>query len=142
MSGFYNIFFDRNPHSKEILEALGLEESLIERYRDCGVSWSGKYVWIYTRTGGKQNRHGYPNKVLRENKYFQRSEDDTFDRTYAIFYFAIPEELNKTIPLKEKPDWAAFFEKLRSDPAFEEQCFRRFAEKGSQHLIITKEGRR
>jgi hypothetical protein len=140
MGGFYNIFFDRNPYTKEILAALGLEEEQIERYRDCGVNWFDKHIWVYTRTGG-QNRQAYPNTALTTNKYYQRNEDDSYDRTYAVFYFEIPENLGKLIPVKRKPDWAAFFERLDRDSAFKEECFRKFMQRGSQNLeIITVRG--
>lgn len=84
----YNMLFGKNPNTKEILAALGLEECQVERFRDCFIE-DGKIV-IFTRTGGG-NREDYPNEALVNHPNYLYDEDDGFDSTYAYYYFSLPE---------------------------------------------------
>lgn len=84
----------RNPSSKQVLDALGLKETEIERFRGCGVD-DGKII-IHCRTGGG-NREYYPNNALVSNKYYLYDKDDDWDSTYADYYFRIPEEQEKEL---------------------------------------------
>jgi len=87
----YNILFGKNPDTKDILAAIGLEEWKIERFRDCWIDEEKNQICVLTRTGGL-NREDYSNIALTSNKYYLYDEDDDFDNTYATYYFSIPEE--------------------------------------------------
>lgn len=88
----YNMLFGKNPDTKEILALLGLEESQIERFRDCFVE--NDKILIFTRTGGG-NREYYPNEALVNHPNYLYDEDDEFDPTYAYYYFSLPELLKE-----------------------------------------------
>ena len=94
----YNMLFGQNPNSDIVLALIGLKESDIERYRDCGLENTGDeyLIYVYTRTGGR-NREDYPNELLTENEYYIRDEDDEFDSTYATYYFNIPTDIKQDI---------------------------------------------
>ena len=95
-----------NPNSETVLEAIGIKQEEIERFRGAGVE-NGEII-IHCRTGGG-NREDYPNTVLTNNKYYLRDEDDDFDCTYASYYFSIPEDLKQKIePLEDKEAKAIF----------------------------------
>ena len=82
-----------NINTKDILEAINIEYESIPRERGVGIDkYEGKKViLIHTRTGGG-NREYYEdeNSLLQKNKYYIDDEDDSFDSTYANFYFRIP----------------------------------------------------
>ncbi|MEU5258997.1 hypothetical protein [Amycolatopsis sp. NPDC021455] len=54
---------------------------------------SGIVVHVYTRIGGN-NRPDYENEIeqLRGKPTYLRDADDSFDSTYASFYFGLPTE--------------------------------------------------
>lgn len=83
----YNMIFGKNPNTKDILALLGLEETDIERFRDCYID--GDEICIYTRTGGA-NREHYHNKVLTSHPNYKYDADDDYDCTYATYYFSLP----------------------------------------------------
>ena len=84
----YNMLFGMNPEASDILGLIGINVGDVERFRDCFIA-DGQ-IQVYTRTGGG-NRESYPNKVLTSNQYYIYDEDDTYDCTYATYYFKIPE---------------------------------------------------
>jgi hypothetical protein len=86
----YNLLFGKNPETADILKVIGLAESDVERFRDCGVDQAHNQIWVYTRTGGG-NREDYPNEALTSSPHYLYDEDDDFDCTYATYYFSIPE---------------------------------------------------
>jgi hypothetical protein len=88
MMSLYNMLFGMNPEASDILGLIGINVGDVERFRDCFIA-DGQ-IQVYTRTGGG-NREGYPNKVLTSNQYYIYDEDDTYDCTYATYYFKIPE---------------------------------------------------
>ena len=88
----YNLLFGVNPNSEVLLAILGFKEGDVERYRDCGFSDDG--IFIYTRTGGS-NRDDYPNEKLRKSPYYLKDKDDDYDNTYATFYFRYPDKIAK-----------------------------------------------
>jgi len=90
------MLFGMNPNTDIILAFIGLKRCDIERYRDCRVELNNKRIWVYTRTGG-YNREEYPNKLLTSNPYYLFDRDDSFDDTYAIYYFKFPEEIEQDI---------------------------------------------
>lgn len=88
---FYNMLFGMNPQSGLLLAAVGLRECDVERFRDVHVEDEGRTIAVYTRTGGN-NREDYTQETLYANPYFKTTRDDSFDNTYATFYFKVPEE--------------------------------------------------
>lgn len=90
----YNLLFGHNPNSDIILAILELKKSDIERFRNCGFTDDG--IYIYTRTGGG-NRESYPNEKLINSKYYISDEDEEYDCTYATYYFSIPDEIKEDI---------------------------------------------
>lgn len=90
----YNLLFGKNPNTDIILAILKLKENDVQRYRDCGFSDDG--IYIYTRTGGG-NRDDYENEKLVNSPYYLSDEDDEFDCTYATYYFKIPEEIKEDV---------------------------------------------
>lgn len=92
----YNMIFGRNPHSELILALIGLKKNDIERYRDCSINFDDEQIWVYTRTGGG-NREDYPNELLTKSPYYLRDHDDSFDTTYANYYFKFPDEIKQDI---------------------------------------------
>jgi hypothetical protein len=104
MTGLYNTLFGRNPFERILLKAINIDMDKIPRYRDCYLTNDGNIV-IYTRTGGgnrefyeaanENEESDYPgpyNSDLRANPNFINDEDDSFDPTYAYFYYKVPEE--------------------------------------------------
>lgn len=64
------------------------------RFRDAWIERSplGQlHVHIYTRNGGK-NRADQADAIawMRSHPWFERDEDDSYDRTYASFWFLVP----------------------------------------------------
>jgi hypothetical protein len=104
----YNALFGKNPLSGMLLAALGVTEADVPRFRDCYLSEEGDIV-IHTRTGGgnrdwydgpnDDNPGGPWNSTLRALPGFKYDADDTFDRTYANFHFAVPEPVRLQIEL-------------------------------------------
>lgn len=92
----YNLLFGKNPSTEIILALIGLKENDVQRFRDCGIDFENKQIFIYTRTGGG-NRWDYPNEKLTSNPYYIYDEDDDFDSTYATYYFKFPPEIEEDI---------------------------------------------
>jgi hypothetical protein len=88
----YNLLFGRNPNTDIVLALIGLKECDVERFRDCGIDYENKQIWVFTRTGGG-NRESYPNELLTSNPYYLYDEDDDGDYTYAHYYFKFPDEI-------------------------------------------------
>jgi len=92
----YNYLFGMNPNTDIILALIGLKRSDIERFRDVSINYEENEIRILTRTGGN-NRKNYPNTILIKNPYYLRNKDDSFDSTYAYYYFRIPDEIREDI---------------------------------------------
>jgi len=106
----YNMLFGENVLADIWLTLLGTERHQIPRYRD--VLLKDGEVVIHTRTGGG-NRDYYEsaerrkwnnpeadtdgpfNEDLRKLPGYLRDEDDSFDSTYANFFYAVPEAVKK-----------------------------------------------
>lgn len=88
----YHMVFGQNPSHTRLLEMLGVTEDQVPRYRDCFLDREGHIV-IHTRTGGG-NRFAYKagNIRLTQIPGYQSDNDDSFDSTYANFYYGIPDE--------------------------------------------------
>lgn len=98
----YNMLFGMNPNTDIILALLGMKIQDIERFRDCGIDYTKKQIWIYTRTGGG-NREDYPNVILTHHPCYISDADDDFDCTYATYVFKFPQDLENDIICLENP---------------------------------------
>jgi hypothetical protein len=94
VSGLYTMVFGVNQVARPLLHALEIDHRSVPRFRDCFLFHDGQSIVIYTRTGGG-NREEYrsQNDAMKFHKYFLRDEDDSYDSTYALFHFSIPEEI-------------------------------------------------
>lgn len=125
----YNMLFGMNHLTPILLHMLNLPPGNIPRFRDCYLR--GGYIVVHTRTGGgnrefydvpnKENTDGPWNSTLRESPYYVRDEDDSFDTTYADFYFKFPDEFAEHLKELEahRPDqppsekWQELFASLQ-----------------------------
>jgi len=121
----YNMLFGVNKNAKEICELLSIEMGEIQRFRDCGIDFEKKTIWIYTRTGSKYN-NVYPNRVLTINSCFINSIDEETDKTYALYYFEFPKlitQVQKLQKLKKLmngqsnkiPNWKEYFDNFQEN---------------------------
>jgi hypothetical protein len=87
----YNAIFGYNEFALEILAVLELKPQDFERFRDAFVT-NGE-IAVYTRLGGG-NREGYAETIekLQKHPLYLRDKDDSYDSTYATFYFRIPDQ--------------------------------------------------
>jgi len=100
MSGLYNALFGYNPLARHLLLELGIDHHDVPRFRDCFLSADGSSVVILTRTGGgNRKEYAEQNAVMTRRAGYLRDEDDSFDTTYALFHFAVPESIKHIIPL-------------------------------------------
>jgi hypothetical protein len=91
----------QNPQKEQVLKLLGLDEETVIRFRDCGIDFEEKVLWIFTRTGSK-NFFGKSNKLLENHNLYLRKYDDSFDSTYELLLFTVPPFLN-LINIKHYP---------------------------------------
>ena len=97
MGGLYNaVLGDGNElqRGKILLGVLGAPKP--GRFRDAWVERGEDdqpVIAIYTRNGGP-NREGQAEAIesMRANTHYLSDKDDTFDNTYATFYFSAPRE--------------------------------------------------
>jgi hypothetical protein len=55
---------------------------------------------VYTRTGGgNRDEYSAENIAMTNRAGYLRDEDDSFESTYALFHFAVPESLKEHIPV-------------------------------------------
>lgn len=145
---FYNLINGVDSQSNFLLALLGLTRTDVPRFRDC--YWNGEEICIYTRTGGGNRdyyeslescKKNYPedftgdnppkgpwNDDLRKMPTFKRDEDDSFDSTYATFFFALPEVFSelkydlKAADATPQQKFESFLERLysgKTDPQIE-----------------------
>lgn len=130
----YNMIFGENKNALLLLGVLGLIREDFYRYRDCYLSEEGE-IAVYTRGGGN-NRNCYcedyghephdddscvvpSHEKNREHAMYLRDEDDSFDNTYATFYFSIPEDVDREKLVVVEPElardeiWVSFLSALR-----------------------------
>lgn len=99
--GLYNIVLgDGGELSRGVLLAamLGLNINDFARYRDAWIeNLNGPVIRFYTRLGGG-NREGYKDtiRMLQTHPNYLKDEDDTYDSTYASFYFTPPQKFHET----------------------------------------------
>lgn len=122
MSGMYTMVFGINEMARPFLELLKIDHRDVPRFRDCFLFHDGQSLVIYTRTGGG-NREEFKddNEKMRRWPGYLRDEDDSFDRTYALFHFAVPYEIKEAIQtllingwgVDPSKRWAEALERLR-----------------------------
>lgn len=101
--GLYNtVLGDGKERGRLLLAAASLGLDDFGRARDAWVERleNGTLRWaVYTRNGG-HNRADYAKqiRVMQRNDFYHFDADDTFDSTYATFYFKVPEELQSDDP--------------------------------------------
>lgn len=116
----YNMLFGVEPTAVIALKMLGIGTANVPRFRDAFFTWADEEqtvpcIVIHTRTGGgnrgfydseERCRAEYPedfhgdtddpsgpwNADLRKLPGYQYDQDDSFDATYADFYFRVPED--------------------------------------------------
>lgn len=102
MSGLYSQLMGDGrevERGKTALMVLGVMS--FGRFRDAWVErgQDGKPVFaIYTRNGGG-NRENWAETIgaMQANEHYLRDADDTFDSTYATFYFRVPVEWHEAL---------------------------------------------
>ena len=121
VSGLYNMVYGVNKLAGPLLTALGINHHDVPRFRDCFLHKDGTIV-IYTRTGGGNcEEYQSQNDAMKFQAHYLRDEDDSFDSTYALFHFAVPESVKPHVPvLLEKgygvdpaKRWAETIEQLK-----------------------------
>lgn len=118
----YNMLFGVHPLAHILLRMLGTDELTVPRFRDCYIE--GNTICIHTRTGGG-NREEYEcgNFVLTQLPGYLHDSDDSYDGTYANFYYAFPAEYadilkdiaeqSPTLPANEK--WKQLLASMKTD---------------------------
>lgn len=93
----YNQVFGHNPFAAVVLATLGADPRRIGRLRDAYITPEGKFA-VLTRTGGG-NRSDYQeqNAYMHTLPGFIEDKDDSFDSTYAVFTYEVPEDLKEAI---------------------------------------------
>lgn len=86
-----------------LINKLGLRPADFGRFRDAGLyenpEKKGEHqIRVLTRNGGG-NRPDYQmiNENLAKHPLYIKDEDDSYDSTYAYFYFKVPEEVLKDL---------------------------------------------
>jgi hypothetical protein len=114
----YNMLFGNNPIAPLILGTLSLSKDDFGRFRDIYLA-EGK-IAVYTRCGGG-NREAYQEvfDAMEQHPCFEYDEDDSFDNTYATFYFKYPDEfadglkaIESNVPFDPDARWKAMFDAL------------------------------
>lgn len=109
----YNLVFGQTKYGPALIAMLMERETFeVGRYRDAWVETDGDalLVRVHTRNGGG-NREDYDDEItsMQDHPWYVRDADDTFDSTYADFWFRPPlEELD--------PDVARALVKLAQPP--------------------------
>ncbi len=88
----YNMIHGVNETAPILLLAAGFRPEIVKhpglRFRDCYCNEDGTEIILYTRIGGG-NREAHADTIekLRGRPNYIRDEDDSFDETFASFYF-------------------------------------------------------
>ena len=99
-----------------MLNLLSLQEGHFGRFRDIFID-KDRNIVVYTRIGGpNKESYQYIYDELKNHPLYINSRDDSFDSTYALFFFNGEsfKELLKDIPSKEYPEesWKNFLNKF------------------------------
>lgn len=128
----YHMVFGTSGYARAevLLPILGFESfAKVGRFRDCWIERRGNdelAIAIYTRNGGG-NRDSYADQIhtMRNNPNYLSDKDDSFDSTYATFYFKLPDDLDELIvatlrqhaidPVNMDEVWQQTIETLKSE---------------------------
>lgn len=96
--GLYNAVFGENDFGRALVAVLDEAQPIdVGRYRDAWVEDHDDQllIRIHTRNGGG-NREEYRSQIesMQQHPWYVRDCDDSFDSTYADFYFRIPDEID------------------------------------------------
>jgi hypothetical protein len=139
MSGMYNVIFGENPAGKSLVELLQTVQPVeVGRYRDAWVERKGDSlaIRVHTRNGGG-NRESYDDPSMQAHPWYICDEDDSFDSTYADYWFRIDVEaiskeypelvtalMNMAVePVDMPARWKAAIDKLGKQPIREAKGF-------------------
>lgn len=93
----YHMLFGVEPTAGIALKMLDITPQDVPRFRDAYFAWADAaktdpVIILHTRTGGG-NRADYAadNDRLTKLAGYRSDHDDAFDRTYAEFWFAVPD---------------------------------------------------
>lgn len=94
----YNMLFGRNPLAELLLAMLGYTPADVGRFRDCFPNGDGTEIHIFTRNGGG-NREEYSDvfAALSTHPNYLGDADDSYDCTYAIIRFSVPEKYREIV---------------------------------------------
>ncbi len=128
--GLYNMLVpDAYDRLRALIPAIGLNPDAAHLYR-ARDAWIERdplgvlHLHLYTRIGGN-NRDDYADQItaLRGHPFYERDADDTFDSTYAGFWFTLPSDLYETLapyavePVNTDEVWAELLEAVKKmDP--------------------------
>lgn len=89
----YEMIHGRTEYGPALLWLLNERQQISEgRYRDAWVEADGDacIIRLHTRNGGG-NREAYESEIesMQAHPWYLRDEDDSFDCTYADFYFKV-----------------------------------------------------
>ena len=124
----YNLLHGTQPTAGVALAMLGIDPGNVPRFRDAYFTFheDKPVVVIFTRTGGP-NREDYAAGIdaLTELPGYIFDEDDSFDCTYASFYFSVPAEYQERVitylteqgvPAEPADRMAAAIDNISSNP--------------------------
>lgn len=128
LMSLYNMLFGVNPFADSLLKIIGVNRENVTRFRDCVLRDADgdfhKQIVIHTRTGGPHRKtfeHG--NDMLRMIPGYVRDADDTFDYTYANFFYEVPIPARPLVEMMSKmgatvnteEQWKEMITKLNND---------------------------
>lgn len=94
----YNQLFGVNKFGAIILHLLDLKVEDVPRIRDAYVTDASELA-VFARIGGNNRPHHEEGiAMLRAVPGYLRDADDSFDSTYATFFYAAPEAFSDLIP--------------------------------------------
>lgn len=110
MSGMYNVVFGVNPLCESLLEAYRLDPSMCGRLRDFYILKEENkepVALLVTRNGGgNRSSHEDEIKYIESHPMCMGGHDDSYDNTYALFPFKIPEKAMEHLSVitDQRPD--------------------------------------
>ncbi len=96
---FYNMMNGVNLAAFFLMPMLGEKHpDEYPRFRDCFTSdesrpdLQGNLIFVYTRVGGGNRGAGFGEDWLEQHPKFVTTYDDSFDSTYGMYVFSVPDE--------------------------------------------------
>jgi len=138
----YNQLFGTNPISDILLSVLNMNREDTGRFRDCFLNAKGDRILVYTRNGGGNRQHYDDSENAKQegehcdctgctmmyhlpsHPNYIKDWDDSYDSTYAIAEFSVPEAYKSmcgalatgTDPESIHEKFEQAMDKLRTDP--------------------------